>query len=178
MMRRNGYAMDVVESPNVRALDHGVARSGAKAGEWLWSDAFLRALLKATGCPGFDDAEPAIPPRTASNLLREGVALLHGSRTDWNDGAAFLKGPDPACAAASKLQFEAVLANVALDHGIPKALAAIKAPLWLVWSAVDREHPDVVKGSALIHQALRDISSIDGDHPLIRYGIIPTKAAA
>lgn len=72
------------------------------------------------------------------------------------------------------LQFEAVVTHLAEERGIQAALDEILVLVDHILLAMDPNHPDVARASAILGQAMRQLRSITDDHPLVRYGILPS----
>ncbi|MEE7457471.1 hypothetical protein MPAR168_04665 [Methylorubrum populi] len=176
VVARCGFADGTGKAPSQRALQLGVAKTGAKTGTWLWSEDFLRVMLKGKGHPVYrENGEPAATHRTANALIQEAVTLLHDSNPAWNGPKADpFTDMDPARAQALRLQFEGVAAEVAEERGVQAALDAVAGPLAVILRAVDRGHPTFARAVTLLHRAVRDLKSIDDTHPLVRYDILPS----
>ena len=171
-----GFSDDTGKAPSQAAVDLGVAKAGTKTGTWFWSESFLRLMLKGKGFPGFEgEPEPAVTHRTASDLVRRAVGMLFASKGAWNTSGAHRNWDrDPAYRRAMRLQFEAVVTHVAEERGVQAALDEVSEPLDAILSALDRSHPKVARAAEMLGEAMGQLRSLTPDHPLVRYGILPS----
>lgn len=176
IVARCGFADASGKAPSARAVALGAAKAGGKADPWLWSEGFLRLMLKGKGYPGFErEPEPPVTHRTASALVQAAAGLLFGSKGAWSAPGGFHNWDrDPAYRRALRLQFEAVVADAAEERGVQAALDAVWEPMDTILRAMDPSHPDVVRASAMLDEAMRQLRSLTEGHPLVRYGILPS----